>query len=72
MSNAISAVLVLSLLLAGCANGVRMTDDEAKECRTVGCAAFTEIELLGVMGRAYKDGYLRGWTDSNTQGGRSL
>lgn len=65
-----AAIAILSL--AGCANGVTLTDEEAVACRNDGCAAFTEREFLQFMGGAFKDGYLKGWTDSNWQGGRSL
>lgn len=64
--------LVLVLCLSGCANGVVMTDKQVIACRNVGCAALTESDLLKFMGGAYKQGYEKGWIDSNRQGGRSL
>ena len=58
--------------LGGCANGVVMTDEEKVSCRDEGCAAFTMTELQTLVGKVFKDGYLKGWTDSNKQGGRNL
>ena len=69
---AATALVVALLVLAGCATGVTMSDAEVISCRNEGCAAFTENELLTIMGRAYKDGYLSGWKDAGKQMGRVL
>ena len=68
----IVAVLAIFFALAGCANGVVMTDEEKVSCRDEGCAAFTMTELQTLVGKVFKDGYLKGWVDSNKQGGRNL
>lgn len=65
-------LLALCVVLAGCANGVQMTDEEVIACRDAGCVAFTEAELRQLAGKVYRDGYLNGWTDSNKQAGRNL
>lgn len=62
---------ILVLLLAGC-SGVSMTDAERVACRDVGCSVWTEGELRDLVNRALRQGYGRGWTDSNRQGGRDL
>lgn len=69
---AVCVVAGVALSLAGCANGVVMTDEEAVACRTEGCAALTEREFLRFMGRAFKDGYEQGWRDFGRQSGRTL
>lgn len=67
------ALAVLAVLaLAGCANGVTMTDEETIACRNTGCSAWTEMDLRRLIGKVFKDGYLEGWTDSNKQAGRNL
>lgn len=61
---------LIALLLAGCANGVQMTDEETRACRDEGCAAFTERELRALIHKALTEGYRRGWTDAHQQAGR--
>ena len=68
----IVAIVAIFFALGGCANGVVMTDEEKVSCRDEGCAAFTMTELQTLVGKVFKDGYLKGWTDSNKQGGRNL
>ena len=64
---------VAASLCASCATGIApLSDEEAIACRNEGCAAFTEAEILGILGRAYKDGYIKGWTDFGRQSGRAL
>lgn len=65
---------LLALLLAGCASGVNLTDEERIACRTEanGCSAWTEGELLRLVNRSLGAGYQRGWRDANVQAGRSL
>jgi hypothetical protein len=69
----VSMALVL-LHLAGCANGVQMTDEERKACRDAetGCAVFTEQELDTLVKRAIAAGYRKGWTDAHKQAGHDL
>ena len=64
--------LALVLLLAGCASGIRVSDEEAVACRNEGCAVFTERDLLVLVGKAMAEGYRRGWRDANVQAGREL
>lgn len=66
-----AAVLLIGLL-AGCASGIRVSDEEAVACRNEGCAVFTERELMGLVGKAMAEGYRRGWRDANVQAGRDL
>ena len=66
-------LIALCVAVSGCAsNGVVMTDEDAKACQIETCAPFTEAEILKIMGAAFKDGYIRGWTDSHRQAGRTL
>lgn len=64
--------LLSLLLIAGCANGVQMTEEEVKACRDSGCSAWTEAELEGLVKRAIAAGYRKGWTDATKQGGHDL
>lgn len=64
--------LLAVLLLMGCANGVRMSDEETIACRTFGCVVYTEAELRDLVNRAGRAGYGQGWRDSNRQAGRDL
>lgn len=70
--------ILLCLLLAGCASGVHMTDEEARACRDAptGCAVFTEAEfgsvLQSVIQQAGKAGYEQGWRDANKQAQRGM
>lgn len=72
------AVLIVLLLLpafvllAGCANGVHMTDEDRIACRNEGCAAFTEAELRALVNRAASAGYRQGWTDAHRQSGKGI
>lgn len=74
MRAAIVFVLVLPafVMLAGCASGVRMTDEERVTCRDAGCSVWTDAELLRLVNKAGADGYRKGWTDATVQGGRDL
>lgn len=67
-------IALLCLLLAGCASGVHMTDEEAKACRDAetGCAVFTEHEVVTLIQRAGKIGYVQGWNDANKQAQRGM
>jgi len=60
-------VLPAFVLLAGCANGVAMTDDETIACRNEGCTPWTQGELKGLADRALREGYRRGWRDAMRQ-----
>jgi hypothetical protein len=64
--------LLAFLSLAGCANGVQMSDEETIACRNEGCAVYTERELRDLANRAARAGYRRGWTDAHNQSGRGL
>jgi hypothetical protein len=68
----VMVLFVIVALISGCANGVLMTDEEKVACRDSGCAAFTLAELRVLIGKSFKQGYLRGWAESNKQGGRAL
>lgn len=63
--------LLLVALLAGCASIPRPAAEKAA-CAKQPCAVFTEQEILKILGKGFKDGYLKGWVDSNVQGGRTL
>lgn len=54
------ALAHLLLLLAGCASGVQINDDEAKACRTEGCSVWTEKELRGLVRKAFTEGWNAG------------
>ena len=41
-------------------------------CVNVGCVPKKLYVYAAEFGKSFKDGYLRGWTDSNRQGGRNL
>lgn len=66
------AAALLIVLLAGCASGIRVSDEEAVACRNEGCAVFTERELTVLVGKAMSEGYRRGWRDATVQSGRDL
>lgn len=74
MRAALIALLLLPafVLLAGCANGAHMTDEDRINCRNEGCAAFTEAEIRALVNRAGRAGYMQGWTDAHRQAGRGL
>jgi hypothetical protein len=55
----ISFLLALALL-SGCATGVQMTAEEAAACKAEGCSVWTERELRGLIGEAFKQGYVAG------------
>jgi hypothetical protein len=65
-----AAALIVALLLAGCASGVHMTDEERIACRDSGCSVWTPAELLRLVGKAAGEGYQRGWRDANVQSGK--
>lgn len=66
------ALLLAVFFIGGCANGVQMSEEETIACRNEGCVVYTERELRDLVNRAQRQGYGRGWTDSNRQGGRDL
>jgi uncharacterized protein YceK len=55
-----AALIALALLLAGCATGVKMTDEEAAACKEQGCTVWTDAELQGLALEAMRQGYIRG------------
>lgn len=59
------------VMLASC-SGVRMTEEERISCRNTGCTPWTDAELRELVNRAGSEGYRKGWTDANRQGGRDL
>lgn len=67
-------LLIVLSLMAGCANGVRMDDDERKACRSVetGCTVWTEAELRTLAQQWFKKGYHYGWKAANEEAGRDL
>lgn len=54
------SLILLAVLLAGCATGVKMTDAEAEACRAVGCTVWTDQELRGLAMEFMRRGYLQG------------
>ncbi len=62
MRAVILALLVIPALVlcAGCANGVKMTDEEAAACRASGCTAWTEAELETLIRHFYGRGFKAG------------
>lgn len=65
-------IAILCLLLAGCASGIRMTDEEAKACRDQGCSVWTDAELQELAIRIGSQAYRKGWTDAVKQKARDL
>lgn len=65
-------MLILSLLLSGCANGIVMTEAETLACRDVGCTVWTENEVRSLVGRAINEGSQRGWSDAVKQGAKGI
>ena len=65
-------VIPALVLCAGCASGVRMTDEESIACRNNGCTAWTDAELLQLVNKAGSAGYRKGWEDAHRQAGRDL
>lgn len=63
---------LLALLLAGCASGIVMTEEERIACRESGCNVYTPAEILSLVRKAITEGYAHGWRDSNRQAGREL
>lgn len=59
MKTTASALAVLALL-AGCATGIKMTDQEAAACRAEGCTVWTDAELQGLVLNALRQGYQQG------------
>jgi hypothetical protein len=66
------ALVLGAMVMAGCATGVQMTDEERVACRDSGCAAWTETELRTLVDRAVGAGYRKGWTDVVRQSGANL
>lgn len=60
------------VLLAACANGVSMSDEERIACRTDGCTVWTPGELQELANRAARAGYRQGWGDAVRQAGGGL
>lgn len=52
--------IALALLLAGCASGIKMTDEEAAVCRRDGCTVWSDAELQGLALQAFREGFARG------------
>lgn len=62
------AILILLLsVLAGCASGVKMTDEDSARCKAEGCTAWTESELGQLAQKFFRDGYLRGAQSSGSR-----
>jgi hypothetical protein len=52
--------LALALLLAGCATGIKMTDEEAAACKRETCTVWTAAELQALLVEAVRAGFIRG------------
>lgn len=65
-------IAILCLLLAGCASGVHMTQEEAKNCRDEGCSVWTDAELQQLAIRIGHQAYQKGWTDATRQRDKDL
>lgn len=57
------------VLLAGCATGVAMTDEEAALCKAQGCTAWTDAELRQLIQQAAMQGYQQGLQQGRKGGG---
>jgi hypothetical protein len=64
--------MLICLLLAGCASGVHMTDEESKACRDHGCSVWTDAELMQLANKVGSAAYRKGWTDATRQSGKEL
>jgi hypothetical protein len=64
--------ILICLLLAGCASGVHMTDEEAKACRDQGCSVWTDADLMQLANKVGSAAYRKGWSDATQQHGKDL
>jgi uncharacterized protein YceK len=55
-----TVALAVLTLLAGCASGIKMTDEEAAACKVQGCTVWTDAELQGLALEAMRQGYISG------------
>lgn len=58
-----TAIVVLALLITGCASlpqGLEMNDDERAACAAAGCSVWTLAELQRLIGIAMRRGYQEG------------
>ncbi len=47
-------------LLASCATGVVMTDEDKATCKKVGCTAWSDAEILQLVNKIFRAGYAAG------------
>ena len=50
----------LLALLASCATGVVMSDEDKVNCKAQGCTAWTDAEILQLINKIFKAGYEAG------------
>ena len=58
---ALLAFTLFLLLLASCATGVVMNDEDKAACKAEGCTAWTDAEILKLINKIFKIGYEAGY-----------
>lgn len=54
------AALLALLMLAGCANGIEMSLEQAETCKQEGCATHTERDLQIWSQKIFREGFKAG------------
>lgn len=54
------AALLALLMLAGCANGIEMSPEQAEACKEEGCTTHTERDLQMWSQQIYREGFKAG------------